>query len=766
MDERSASLGLDIGTLGPGLDTAIETTVTAEAPTPGRLDDEPDTGRDDPRRPGLVRLDLSFLRPSSRRGSLGKIGDHDVFDVLGRGGMGIVLKARDKALSRVVAVKVQDPALAVNRRSRWRFLRKARAAAAINHPNVVTIHAVNIVAGLPYLVMEYVGGGSLRQRIKVGPPLEPVEVLRIGHQIALGLAAAHAQGVIHRDIKPANILLEAGLDRVKITDFGLAVAGLAVPEGERVAGTPPYMSPEQVRGEKLDLRSDLFSLGCVLYAMIAGHSPFQDARPAESIRLVCELAPPAPASACPCCPKGLSDLILRLLSKAPDDRPGSAAEVAESLRALLVEANRSESGEVPAEPPPPVPAPAEPPPPVPAPAEPPPPAPAPAEAAEPRPEAPTRPPRPVLLTGLAGVVLASAFAAGVAASRRTGPESDPVGPASTAPRAWIVDPSGVKGPKDLAAALRRAGPGDILRLGPGVHDGSARIDDPSRLAGLTIESDGRAVLSASDSPAVVAISGVPGVTIRGLTIETRADQFALQVTGDVDGLTIDRVTFVSPERSQWTQVYLSDGARGSEARPIVVKNSEFHVGSKGGVTIEGAPDGLPVRGVLLWNNRFFGPKEQVHVLQHVRDIEIRGNLFIGGQPLTLNLPGSKKARHVRIANNTFFQAVRWLHPADSDPEQEGIAIVNNAIIASDGLDLGDGKLTRMARGGWDFHHNLWEPASAGRGGSEGPIARRRAALPVLSRDPQSPRFLRPVPGSTLSREGAGGDWPGHVGAFP
>src|SRR6202022_208423 len=147
---------------------------------------------------------------------------------------------------------------------------------AINHANVVTIHAVAEQEGMPYLVMEYVAGRTLRERTRQTPP-DLTAMLRIGAQVAAGLGAAHQHGVIHRDIKPANILLEDGVERVKITDFGLAraVDDASVTQSGTVAGTPMYMSPEQAEGLAVDHRSDLFSLGTVLYAMCTGHPPFR-----------------------------------------------------------------------------------------------------------------------------------------------------------------------------------------------------------------------------------------------------------------------------------------------------------------------------------------------------------------------------------------------------------------------------------------------------------------------------------------------------------
>jgi len=167
---------------------------------------------------------LDFLAPSDRSDSLGRLGHYEILEVLGQGGMGLVLRALDAKLNRVVAVKTLAPQLAANATARRRFLREARAAAAITHPHVVMIHAVDDEHNTPFLVMECVDGKTLRQKIEQEGALKLVEILRIGIQVAQGLAAAHEQGLIHRDVKPSNILLENSIERVKITDFGLARA--------------------------------------------------------------------------------------------------------------------------------------------------------------------------------------------------------------------------------------------------------------------------------------------------------------------------------------------------------------------------------------------------------------------------------------------------------------------------------------------------------------------------------------------------------------
>jgi len=287
--------------------------------------------------------DLGFLSPSEQPGSLGKLGHYEVQEVIGSGGMGIVLRAFDERLHRVVAIKVMAAPLATNAAARKRFQREARAAAAVCHDHIVTIHAVEESGDLPYLVMQCVAGMSLQQRIDRDGPLALHEILRVGMQTAAGLAAAHAQGLIHRDIKPANILLENGVERVKITDFGLAraAADASVTQTGIVAGTPQYMAPEQARGEALDCRTDLFSLGSVLYAMSTGRAPFRAANSMAALKRVCDDATSPIREANADVPQWLIELIDKLQAKNPDDRYQSAAEVADLLGRRLAQLQHS-----------------------------------------------------------------------------------------------------------------------------------------------------------------------------------------------------------------------------------------------------------------------------------------------------------------------------------------------------------------------------------------------------------------------------------------
>jgi len=285
---------------------------------------------------------LGFLASSDEPGSLGRLGSYEITELLGRGGFGVVLKAFDPTLGRAVAIKVLAPQLATSAAARSRFAREARAAAAVVHDHVVAIHAVDAWNGLPYLVMPFIPGQSLQERVDRDGPMDLKQVLRIGIQTAQGLESAHAQGLVHRDVKPSNILLENGVERVKLTDFGLAraVDDASLTQSGVVAGTPQYMSPEQARGEPVDHRSDLFSLGSVLYFMFAAHAPFRANSTPAVLRRVSDEHPRPIRAINPDVPVWMSEIIERLHAKNPDDRFGSAGEVAELFERALAAVHR------------------------------------------------------------------------------------------------------------------------------------------------------------------------------------------------------------------------------------------------------------------------------------------------------------------------------------------------------------------------------------------------------------------------------------------
>ncbi len=286
----------------------------------------------------LVQSVLDSLSPTDDPEMLGRIDDYEIIGVVGVGGMGAVLKGFDKSLRRVVAIKIMAPHLAGSGSARTRFQREARAAAAITHDNVIDIYSVAEAGGLPYLVMPYARGPSLQKRIDDDGPLSVAEVLRIGRQIAAGLTAAHEQGLVHRDIKPANILLNDGIERLLITDFGVARAmdDASMTRTGVIAGTPQYMSPEQARGEAVDYRSDLFSLGSILYTACTGRPPFRSEAAYGILRRITDDDPRPIREINSDIPEWLCRIIQRLMAKHPADRLQHASEVAELLEGCLV----------------------------------------------------------------------------------------------------------------------------------------------------------------------------------------------------------------------------------------------------------------------------------------------------------------------------------------------------------------------------------------------------------------------------------------------
>ncbi|HEV3021961.1 MAG TPA: serine/threonine-protein kinase, partial [Pirellulales bacterium] len=278
-----------------------------------------------------------LLDPPESEGELGRLAGYRVLRVLGAGGMGVVLAAEDPRLLRRVAIKVMDGRLAAHEDYRQRFLREARAAAAIEHPHIVAVHQVGEHCGFPFLAMQLLEGESLDERILREGRLPLAESLRIGRETAEALAAAHRQGLIHRDVKPANIWLQAPGGVVKLLDFGLAhfVENEArMTQTGLVLGTPSYMSPEQARGELAGSPADLFSLGAVLYRMTTGQEPFGGANTLAVLTALAISPPTPPRELNAALPPAFSDLIVRLLAKRPDDRPASAEAVADQLRAI------------------------------------------------------------------------------------------------------------------------------------------------------------------------------------------------------------------------------------------------------------------------------------------------------------------------------------------------------------------------------------------------------------------------------------------------
>ncbi|MBI4207893.1 MAG: serine/threonine protein kinase [Betaproteobacteria bacterium] len=266
---------------------------------------------------------------------LRKLGRYELVTELGHGAMGIVYRATDPVLNRVVAIKTINMALKQDEIAEYeaRFYQEARAAGGLNHPNIVTVYDIGKTGSMAYMAMEYLEGDELRVLLAPGAPLPLMQAVDIATQVADGLAYAHEHDVVHRDIKPANIMITQG-GLAKITDFGIARMRSAkvVTQTGVVLGSPKYMSPEQVLGRRAEARSDIFSLGAVLYEMLTGKAPFLGADVHAMMFQTLNLVPPPPSTFNPAVPAMLDLIVAKMLAKAPDDRYSSARELAADLR--------------------------------------------------------------------------------------------------------------------------------------------------------------------------------------------------------------------------------------------------------------------------------------------------------------------------------------------------------------------------------------------------------------------------------------------------
>jgi serine/threonine protein kinase len=329
---QCAHCGRHVRLGGPRVDPTTDTNDTA---IPVR-----ETGANAPPPPKATAPGYEFLRPPQLPDELGRLGEYRVLQLLGQGAMGMVFRAEDTGLGRTVALKVMIPSVASMIENRQRFLREAQATAKVNHVNVIPIYTVGEDRGVPYLAMPLLKGELLEARLNRERRLPIRDAVRLSREIAEGLAAAHERNLVHRDIKPANLFLEtvqrrSATDRIKILDFGLARmgdTGLTTPGA--VLGTPAYMSPEQAKGLTADYRCDLFSLGSVMYRMLTGQRPFAGDEVFAVLMALTTVRATPPHELNPEVPLGLSELIMHLHAKEPDDRPQSAAEVVDRLNRL------------------------------------------------------------------------------------------------------------------------------------------------------------------------------------------------------------------------------------------------------------------------------------------------------------------------------------------------------------------------------------------------------------------------------------------------
>ncbi len=276
---------------------------------------------------------INLLQPTAGSDTMGRLAHYEIHELLGVGATSVVFRARDEQLHRDVALKVLRPSLGDG--ARERFLAEARAAAALNHENITTIYQVATEGHLAFMAQQWLPGETLEARLEREPELDNEEIKSISLQVANGLAAAHTKNLIHRDIKPANIWVDSERNRAIILDFGLVRVADDQPqltETGMIAGTPNYMSPEQTRGSEVDSRSDLFSLGCVMYRMCTGRLPFQAGNTLATLQAIQNDTSPPPRHLNPRIPAELSELVMMLLSKDIEGRPRTAGQVATALQ--------------------------------------------------------------------------------------------------------------------------------------------------------------------------------------------------------------------------------------------------------------------------------------------------------------------------------------------------------------------------------------------------------------------------------------------------
>jgi len=279
----------------------------------------------------------SLLDAPSHPELLGRIGRYELEQLVGRGGMGLVFRAHDTELHRVVAIKTLALHLIPIGAARERFVRESRACAALAHPHIVPMYDVVHDGPVPALVMQYIAGPTLQAWVREHGSMAWQDALKIGSQLADALAAAHSNGLVHRDIKPGNVLLEANGSRALLTDFGLArvLDAATMTQSGILSGTPEYMSPEQANGQSVDERSDLFSLGSLIYTMLAGTAPFRAAEPMAILHRVCNASQTPLHRINPEIPIEVSRLVDRLLAKNPQHRFASAQQLRDAMLELL-----------------------------------------------------------------------------------------------------------------------------------------------------------------------------------------------------------------------------------------------------------------------------------------------------------------------------------------------------------------------------------------------------------------------------------------------
>ncbi len=663
------------------------------------------------------------LQPAPDHNVIGRMAHYDIIRCLGRGGMGTVFEAFDTKLFRPVAIKFMASSLAASEKARSRFLREARVAASINHPNVVTIHAVDEYDGRPYLVMEFVSGATLHDHMRKIGPLPLGDILRISRQIATGLRAAHEKGIVHRDIKPGNILLENGVQRVKIVDFGLAQVIFELSDitsmGQTL-GTPRYMSPEQIEGSRVDERADLFSFGCVIYMMCVGQPPFAGNSITVLHAILRDSHVPV-RQMMPQIPQSLSDLVDSLLCKTRERRIQTAALVEEAITNIARGGTPSDEYlrvQQPVET-----------------------------------TLPANPRRSLPGIGAAAaLVAASAMLAwaiwgsepaleklSLDPAQQENPQDKEVVtgiPGEQADRGPITMTVG--GPQSdfpsLQAALLKVRPGDTLAVvGKLPPDDTLVLNDPTRHSSLTIEWQSDVLCDYSGSAAaVITVDSVQGIRIKGAAIRA-LNAHLLSVRGDCTGLIVEDCRLEQAPESHQAAVVFWDTAKGSIAAPIQLHQCEI-VFFEGGITCIGSANSA-VEWIQLKENVIRGLQPEwgiaVNFENSVRHVDVQHNRFTSVRR-GVSVVGTWD--QIDVSNNTFFDVIECFG-SDQRAKSQSVQIEGNLAIQCDMFATG----ISPDDGGNAFAFNKSDLLA---------VEPRQAAtvktLSFVSTEATNPEFMRPM----------------------
>ncbi len=702
-----------------------------------------------------------------RRTSLGK---YLVQERVGRGGMGVVWKAFDPDLHRCVAIKVLGEHLAASGMARRRFQREARAAGGISHPNVLTIHSVEEHQGTPFLVMEYISGQSLKQFLAKKGRLEAAEFIRLGCQIAQGLAAAHAQGVIHRDIKPGNVMLDEGGSHARLSDFGLARVAfdnVELTSRGQCVGTLAYMSPESLRGEACDTRSDLFSLGCVYYQMLTGTMPFPGRNQGEMVHKILDAHPQPPHEAFPEIPQVLSEIVMRLLSKAPAGRYQSAAEIADILSRLQVQLNQTPTDKVSHV----------------------------FTAAWDEVRRSHRSPRRLKRAAL---TLASSIAIGSMGvwwivhyadlampfnpatviglpARETTKELAPTPPPELAKLARIIVGSSVEADfLTISEAVRHADVGATIEvMGPGPFVETVILEGIN-LSGVTLVATTRAIWK---SPAIgdqraLVIGDVRDVRIEGFDfqIETESGR-AIQVSGDAQDVRIIDCSFrQTHDQHKLSLVWVNSKPTDPDSM-VHLLDCRFWAAEGGSCLALGGNQAA----ARVWCSEchFHSVDTHVYSTDGCRRMVLTHNVFEqGSNAVNLSFRRWWEDSRIEVTNNTFVGTRYWLGLMDSFrngsvPGEESDSIIcNNLILGGERVQGGDDQWA-VAMASWTFACNWWERDAVTKPGAGmgDKIATLHDRAEILHRDARNEQtYLLPAVDSPLLFSGMGGGYPAYVGA--